>query len=67
LKGRIVRQAGLARHAEPSPVSDVDFDLVAFLESERLPPRRREANRKAVLAVKVGAMGDAVPANTRRD
>ena len=22
---------GLARHAEPSPVSDVDFDLIAFL------------------------------------
>jgi hypothetical protein len=40
--------SGLARYAELSSVRDVDFDLVAFPESERFDHDGRKANRKAV-------------------
>ena len=44
----IPRRARLARHTEPSPVCDVDFDLIPFLESERLDHDGGKANRKAI-------------------
>jgi hypothetical protein len=40
--------AGLARHAKLTPISDVDFDLVAFLKSERFDHDGGKANREAV-------------------
>ena len=44
----IPRRARLARQTEPSPVCDVDFDLIPFLESERLDHDGGKANCKAI-------------------
>jgi hypothetical protein len=40
--------AGLARHTKLTPVSDMDFDLVAFPESERFDHDGGKANRETV-------------------
>jgi hypothetical protein len=40
--------AGLTRHAKLTPISDMDFDLVAFPEPERFDHDSGKANREAI-------------------